>query len=150
MIGWFEFSRSSYWVYCWVYFYLLLSGSQLLGIGQVVDSDGQENVEQSVIAKESENDKVQRVNHARAMSALRLDPLVHDFVPVFAGEHLEHGQKGDGEGVEIRGWRAVGEVEGSAKELHAQQGENEDEEEQEKKEGNNGAHGAKEGYDKVA
>ena len=55
------------------------------------------------------------------MCACQQSHLVHDLVPVLAGEDLEDGEHGDGEGVEVGGRDAVGEAEGAAEELHAGQ-----------------------------
>ena len=52
------------------------------------------------------------------MCACSQTHLVHDLVPVLAGEDLEDGEHGDGEGVEVGGRDAVGEAEGAAEELH--------------------------------
>jgi len=49
---------------------LVLSGRQLLRVGQVVDGDGQEDVEQGVVAEEGEDDEVEGVDHSGAMAAL--------------------------------------------------------------------------------
>ena len=45
--------------------------------------------------------------------------------------HLEYSEQGAGDGVEVGGGAPLGEVEVPAKELHAEQGEDEDEEEEE-------------------
>ena len=67
---------------------LVLGRRELLRVGQVVDGDGQEDVEQGVVAEEREDDEVEAVDHPGAVAALGLDPLVHDLVPVLAGQHL--------------------------------------------------------------
>lgn len=54
-----------------------------LGVSQVVDSDSKEHVQQRVVSKQHEDDKVQRVDHAPLDAALRLDAIVHHFVPIF-------------------------------------------------------------------
>ena len=67
---------------------LIFSGRQFLRVRQVVDGDGQEYVEQGVVAEECEDDEIEGVDHSGAMAALRLDALVHHLVPVFAGQNL--------------------------------------------------------------
>ena len=47
----------------------------------------------------------------------RLTYLVHDLVPVLAGEDLKNCEHGNGEGVEVGGRVAVRETEGASKEL---------------------------------
>ncbi len=112
---------------------LLLRGRQLLRTGQVVDGNGQEDVQQCVVAEQYQNDEVHRVDHAALVdAALRLDRLVHHLVPVLAGENLKDGQQGNGKGVEVGRRRLVLEVEGAAEELHAEQGKDEDEEKEQK------------------
>ena len=71
-------------------------------------------------------------------------------VPIFTGEHLEDGEESDVEGVEVGGWCSLREIEGSPKELHPQQSEDENEKEEEKEEGEDGPHGTQQGYHKVA
>ena len=72
-----------------ILFFLLFFGrSELLGVGQVVDGDGQEDVEKSVIAEQHEDDKVQGINHSPSRAALGLDALVHDFVPILTRQYL--------------------------------------------------------------
>ncbi len=57
---------------------------------QVVDSNGQEDVEQGVVPEERENDEIQRVDVARPVAALGLDALIHHLVPVLTGQDLKH------------------------------------------------------------
>lgn len=67
----------------------LLGGRELLRVRQVVDSDGQEHVQQRVVAEQHEDDEVQSVYHPSALGlCLTPDALVHDFVPIFAGQDL--------------------------------------------------------------
>ncbi len=49
---------------------LVLGCCQLLRVGQVVDGDGQEDVEQGVVAEEGEDDEVKGVDHSGAMATL--------------------------------------------------------------------------------
>ena len=67
---------------------LVLRRRQLLRVGQVIDSDGQEHVQQGVVAEQGQDDEVERVDVARAMPPLRLDALVHHFVPILPGQDL--------------------------------------------------------------
>ena len=69
-------------------FRLIFGRRQLLGVGQVVDGDGQEDVEQGVVAEQGQDDEVEGVDHSGSVPALGLDALVHDLVPVLAGQHL--------------------------------------------------------------
>ena len=128
---------------------LVLRCSELLSVGEIVHSDGEEDVEEGVVAEEGEDDEVERVDHAVADATLGLDPVVHHLVPVLASQHLEHGEEGDDEGVEVRVGRPVREVEGSSEQLHPQQGEYQDEEEEKEEEGEDGPHGVEEGDDQV-
>ena len=68
---------------------LLLHGGHLLGLAQTVDGDGQEDVEQGVVAEHGEEDEVERLDQAGLGAALGLDAVVHDLVPVLARENLE-------------------------------------------------------------
>ena len=58
---------------------LHLQGGHLLRLAQRVDGDGQEDVEQRVVAEQRQEDEVQRVDEAGASSALRLDALLERF-----------------------------------------------------------------------
>jgi len=69
-------------------FRLIFCCRQFLRVRQVVNSDGQEDVEQGVVAEERQYDEVERVNHSGSMTTLRLDALVHHLVPVFTGQDL--------------------------------------------------------------
>ena len=69
---------------------LIFGRSQLLRIGQIVDGDGQEDVEQGVVAEEREDDEVERVDVARSVASLGLYALIHDLVPVLARENLNN------------------------------------------------------------
>ena len=129
--------------------HLVLRCSQFLSVGEIVHSDGEEDVEEGVVTKEGEDNEVERVDHAVADPALGDDPVVHHLVPVLASQHLEDGEEGDDEGVEIGVRRPVREVEGTAEQLHPQQGEDEDEEKEKEEEGEDGAHGVEKGDDQV-
>ena len=59
-----------------------------LSVGQVVDGDGQEDVQEGVVAEQGQDDEVERVNHSGSVAPLGLDALVHHLVPVFAGQDL--------------------------------------------------------------
>ena len=77
------------------------------------------------------------------MTESRIPYLVHDLVPVLAGEDLEDGEKRGDDRVEVGGGSPLREVEASAEELHAEQGEDEDEEgeeQQEREDGTDGVH----------
>ena len=67
-------------------------------------------------------------------SAQGVDGVVHDNIPILAGEHLKDGQKGREEAVEVDPRDLFCENEMSAKKLHPKKGKNEEEEEQEKQE----------------
>ena len=54
---------------------LHLERGHLLRLPQRVDGDGQEHVEQRVVAEQRQEDEVQRVDQAGARPALRLDAL---------------------------------------------------------------------------
>lgn len=61
----------------------LLSGGEFLCVGQIVDGDGQEHIEQSVVAKDDKDDEVETVDHAVTIDApLGDDAPVHDLIPV--------------------------------------------------------------------
>ena len=129
--------------------HLILGCSQLLSVGEIVYSDGEEDVEEGVVPKEGEDNEVERVDHAVADPALGDDAVVHHLVPVLASQHLEHGEEGDDEGVEVGVRRPLREVEGTAEQLHPQQGEDQDEEEEQEEEGEDGAHRVEKGDDQV-
>ena len=84
------------------------------------------------------------------MTESRIPYLVHDLVPVLAGEDLEDGEHGDGEGVEVGGRVAVREAEGAAEELHAEQRGDEDEEEEEEQQRDDGLHRGDQRHQQVA
>ena len=75
-----------------LFFFLgfLVGGRETLGVGQVVDGDGQEDVEQNVVAANEQRDEVEeREDGAQGREAtIRPDARVHHFVPVLAGEYL--------------------------------------------------------------
>ena len=129
--------------------HLVLGRCQLLGVGEVVHGDGEEDIEESVVTEQRENDKVKRVDHPVADPALGHDAVVHDLVPVFPRQDLEHRQQGDHECVEVGVRGPIGEVECAAEELHPEESEDEDEEEQKEEEGENGAHGVEKRDDEV-
>lgn len=83
---------------------------------------------------------LQRINHSGFVATLGLDALVHDLVPIFARQYLKDGQQRNGERVEVGGWRAVGQIELPAKQLHAQQCEYQYEQEEQEQQGYNRAH----------
>ena len=58
-------------------------------LSQRIDSDSQENVEQSVVAEECEEDEVPGVNEASASATLRLDTKVHHLVPILTSQNLK-------------------------------------------------------------
>ena len=72
-----------------------------------------------------------------------------DLVPILARQNLEDCEQGTGDCVEVWGWGPAWEVEEAAKQLHAQEGEYENEEEKEKEEGEDGRDGVHQGYHKV-
>ena len=66
-------------------FYLSESSSLV----QRVTSDGQEDIEESVVPTQCQHDKVQGVHQsALSRSALRVDGVVHDLVPVLPSQNL--------------------------------------------------------------
>jgi len=67
-------------------FLLLFSSCELLCIGQIINSNGQEHIEQCVVTKEHQDNEVERINHAS--STLWPDTIVHDFVPVLPSQNL--------------------------------------------------------------
>uniref|UniRef100_A0A1I8GWZ1 Pyridine nucleotide-disulfide oxidoreductase domain-containing protein 2 n=1 Tax=Macrostomum lignano TaxID=282301 RepID=A0A1I8GWZ1_9PLAT len=122
-------------------------------IGQVVHGDGQEDVQQDVVAADEQNDKVEghQDAHQAANAAVAVDAIVHDDVPVFAGQnlryciksakkrstaHLEHCNQRLPEGVKIasRLLRSF-KVEFAAKQLHAEQREDHNEQKQQQQQG---------------
>ena len=129
--------------------HLVLRCSELLSVGEIVHSDGKEDVEEGVVTEEGEDDEVERVDHAVADPPLGHDPVVHHLVPVLARQHLEDGEEGDHEGVEIGVRRPVREVEGTAEQLHPQQSEDQDEEKEEEEEGEDGTHRVEKRDDQV-
>lgn len=129
--------------------HLILRRSELLSVGEIVNGDGEEDVEESVVAEEGEDNEVERVDHAVADPPLGHDPVVHHLVPVLTSQDLENGEEGDDEGVEVGVWSPIREVEGSSKELHSQEGEDEDEEKEKEEKGEDGAHGVEKGDDEV-
>ena len=44
--------------------HLVLRGRELLRVGEIVHGDGEEHVEQGVVAEQRQHDEVQRVDHA--------------------------------------------------------------------------------------
>jgi len=146
---------------------LLLHGRHLLRLAQAVHSDGQEDVEQRVVAEHGQKDEVEGVDEALARASLRLDAVVHHLVPILASEdlhdkmglsalssliviHLEDRQHGDEELVEVCPRLALFEVERASEKLHTQQCEDQDKEEEEQEQGDDALHGAQEGDDQVA
>ena len=66
-----------------------VEGSCSSYLSQRIDSDSQENVEQSVVAEECEEDEVPGVNESSASATLRLDTKVHHLVPILTGQNLK-------------------------------------------------------------
>lgn len=58
------------------------------------------------------------------------------------GTHLKHGQHGDGKRVEVGGWCSIWKVECASKELHSQEGKDQNEKKQKQKQRDDGLHGA--------
>jgi len=58
--------------------------------------------------------------------------VVHDLVPVLASYDLKHGEHSDDKGVKVGSRRALFEVPRASEELHAEQGENENEQKEKK------------------
>lgn len=56
----------------------------------------QQDVGEDTVSKEREDDEVDRGEHATANASLRLDPVVHDRIPVLAGQDLRE--------TEVSGW----------------------------------------------
>lgn len=75
------------------------------------------------------------------MTALRHDSIIHDFVPIFAGQYLKNGQQSDRERIEIRWWRPVREIELATKQLHSQKGKDQNEQEEKEQQRYNRSHG---------
>lgn len=63
--------------------------------------------------------------------------------------HLKYGEQCYREGVEVGKWGLVFEVEGSSKELHSQQGKDENEQEEQEQQGDDGPHGAQQRDDEI-
>ena len=120
-----------------------------MGVGEIVHGNSEEHVEEGVVTEQGEDNEVEGVDHAVTDPTLGDDAVVHHLVPVLASQHLEDGEEGDHEGVEVGVGRPVREVEGTAEELHPQQGEYEDEEKEKEEEGEDGAHGVEKGDDQV-
>ena len=134
--------------------YLLLG---LLGLGQGgrlverVAGDGEEHVEEGVVAEEGEHHEVEAVDVSVGLApALGVDGRVHDLVPVLAREDLEDGEQRGDDGVEVGGGPPVGKVEAAAEELHPEEGEDEYEEGEEQEEREDGADGVHERDHQVA
>lgn len=84
---------------------------------------------------------LQRVDHSLAVSSLWLDSVVHDFVPILAGQNLKDREQSDRERVEVRWRRSLGKVELAAEQLHAEQCENQNEQEEQEQQWDDGSHG---------
>ena len=63
--------------------------------------------------------------------------------------YLKDGEQGNRKAVEIGRWRAIGEVESATEQLHAQQGEDQDEQKEEEQQRQNRAHRAKQRYHQI-
>lgn len=64
--------------------------------------------------------------------------------------YLKYGKQCYREGVEVGKWGLVFEVERSSKELHSQQGKDENEQEEQEQQGDDGPHGAQQRDDEIA
>lgn len=76
---------------CFSAFFALFSSLifQSISISQVVDSDGQEDVEEDVVTTDEQNDEVDAGDDANALdSAESLDAIVHHHVPILTSEDL--------------------------------------------------------------
>ena len=63
-----------------------------VGVGQVVDGDGQEDVKEDVVTTDEEDDEVEAGEDADALHAAEgLDAVVHDHVPILTGQDLWKG-----------------------------------------------------------
>ena len=61
-----------------------------VGVGQVVDGDGQEYVEEDVVAGDEEDDEVEAEEHPVRLDAAKgLDAVVHHHVPILARQDLQ-------------------------------------------------------------
>ena len=63
--------------------------------------------------------------------------------------YLKDGEQGNRKAVEIGWWCAIGEVESTTEQLHAQQGEDQDEQKEEEQQRQNRAHRAKQRYHQI-
>lgn len=71
------------------YFFFLFGSGKRLGIGQIVDGDSQEDVQENIITANEENDVVEGDEHAEAADAAkRFNTVVHDRVPILTGQDL--------------------------------------------------------------
>ena len=69
--------------------FLLALVLERVRVREVVDGDGEEDVEQDVVAAHEQDDEVQGGHDADGVDAAeRLDAVVHDHVPVLAGQDL--------------------------------------------------------------
>ena len=69
-------------------FLLNLTVCQFLGVGEIVDGDGEEDVEQSVVAENDEHKEVDGVDEAPVSTAFRSNRVVHYDIPIFIGQNL--------------------------------------------------------------
>ena len=109
-----------------------LSLVQALRIAQIVHSNSQKHVQQDVVSDDEHDYKIERRDHAHSVNAaIGAYACVHHFVPVLAGQNLEHGDHAVGEVVEVGAWLLVivlvehlcsQVVETAAEHLHAEQG----------------------------
>ena len=71
---------------------LLLRDVQALRVRQVVHRDGQEHVEEDVVAADEQRDEVDGQQQAVGLGPpVRVDAVVHDQVPVLARQYLRGG-----------------------------------------------------------
>ena len=68
--------------------------SLIIPISKAVHSNGKENIQQDVIAKDEEDDKVQAGHEAKLFgSSIGYDTIIHDWVPVLASQDLKAGEQ---------------------------------------------------------
>ena len=87
--GCFELICNLFFLSIFILILLVFGSCQLLSIGEIVDGNSEKDVEQSIVTKECKNDKIERVYHPRAMPTLRLDSMIHNFIPIFSSQNLK-------------------------------------------------------------
>ncbi len=137
-----------------------LSLVQALRIAQIVHSNSQKHVQQDVVSDDEHDYKIERRYHAHSVNAaIRAYACVHHFVPVLAGQNLEHGDHAVGEVVEVGARLLVvvlvehlcaQVVETAAEHLHAEQGWDDDEEGEKQEQTGDGLHRVHERDDEIA